>query len=205
VTLPSARDLGASAFWSSFGARVGEFEVVREDRPTLTGRTLCVTAPLYNTDRLAVMIMPHAMQPLAITRTAIGTATLRHERFMSMGTSAKGKADPITGTRGQGFQPDWGKCWVFRQTNDRLKGRPAFICSREAATVAPGLRITAHLSGSRRWTSAPAAAFCYTGEEPNHRAMDRVRASGFRDEQNLHRRSLKCSAKHPYSWSKMKF
>ena len=27
---------------------------------------------------------------------------------------AKGKAAPVTGTRGQGFQPDWGKCWVSR-------------------------------------------------------------------------------------------
>jgi hypothetical protein len=60
-------------------------------------------------------------------------------------------------------------------TNDRLKGRPALICSREAATVAPGLRITAHLSGSRRRTSAPATAFCYTGEEPNDRAVDWAR------------------------------
>ena len=31
-----------------------------------------------------------------------------------MGTSAKGKAGPITGTGGQAFQPDWGKCWVSR-------------------------------------------------------------------------------------------
>jgi hypothetical protein len=37
------------------------------------------------------------------------------------------------------------------------------------------LRITAHPSGSRRRTSTPATAFCYIGEEPNHRAMDWVR------------------------------
>jgi len=104
VTRPSARDLGASAFWSWFGARAGEFEFVREDRPTFRGRTFCVTAPLYNTDRTdrsVVMIMPHAMQPLPITRTAIRTATLRHVRFVSMGTSARGKAGPITGPVGR--------------------------------------------------------------------------------------------------------
>jgi len=60
-----------------------------------------------------------AMQPLAITRTAISTATLRHVRFVSMGTSAKGKAGPITATRGQAFQPDWGECWVPRGLNSR--------------------------------------------------------------------------------------
>jgi len=61
------------------------------------------------------MIMPHAMQPLAITRAAIGTATLRHVRFVSMGPPAKGKAGPIAGTRGQGFQPDLGECWCPAQ------------------------------------------------------------------------------------------
>ena len=44
-----------------------------------------------------------------------------------MGTSAKGKAGPITGTLGRGFQPDWGNAGCPGRNSPRPPLEPEYL------------------------------------------------------------------------------
>jgi len=78
------------------------FQSVGAPRPTLCGTTFCVTAALCDADWSVAMIMTHATQPLAITRTASGR---RHCATCEHGGPSRGQSRSENRPDGQGSNP----------------------------------------------------------------------------------------------------